>query len=308
MIGLDLRVALRKRSFLRLLSQAGLVGACFSLATSLPTSSDAQEPLSSRRLATTASMTKQVPQAEAPNGAPVVPPVPDVEFPLEVPARLPPVQYEMLPALPPPPPGEGPNGPVFEDARDVYGRPVNVGQYGLKYRLQNCYWGFPEYFEERPLNMYNQRAYSNMIGNGQGDFLVLYQYDFCDGSNGPANQLNDAGYARVARIIRMVKGQPRTSSVVVESVPGAEALSRARQQQVAAILAQQGVSERSAVVSLGKPRRGLLGDEAVPVYRNLINLSTSQGGSGVTGTTDPTVNTNTTGTSGQQGSTGTPGR
>ncbi|MFO0902874.1 MAG: hypothetical protein U0939_07735 [Pirellulales bacterium] len=281
---------------LRMLSQAGLTGACFALAaTGMSTWSVAQDTQSSRRNAANAT---PVSTARQDQPAPLAPPAPPLEMLDEVPARLPPVQYEMLPVGPPNVPGAGPEEmPVYEDVRDVYGRPMNVGRHGIKYALQDCYWGFPEYFEERPLNLYNQRAFAAMIGNGQGDFLVLYEYDFHDGKTGNPSQLNEAGYARLQRIVRMVKGQPRTSAVVVEALPGQERLNRERQQEVAAMLARFGVSERSALVSLGKPRRGLLGDEASPVYRNMINMSASQGRSGVTGTVDPTVNNNTTGTS-----------
>jgi hypothetical protein len=145
--------------------------------------------------------------------------------------------------------------------------------------MQDCYWGYPEEFCERPFGMYNHAALDAMIGNGLGDYLILYQYDFHDGSQGVASQLNYAGITRLQRIVRMLRGNPRSSIVVVETIPGELRLSRARQQEVAAQLVRMGVDERTATVMLGRPRRGLLGDEAVGNYRNMINLSNSQGNS-----------------------------
>ena len=257
-----------------LVARIGLAGVSLIWASSLPPAANGQELVSSRRSAGQMPPQSSVPMAnlieDESNGDD------------RAPARLPPLQNESLYENLPPQP-DGFNGdPAMLDGQGAYGQPTHGWVHGLKRRLQDCYWGYPEEFCERPYGMYNHAALDAMIGNGLGDFLILYQFDFHDGSQAAASQLNHAGITRLHRIVRLLRGNPRSSIVVVENIPGELRLSRARQQEVAAQLARLGVDERSASVMLGRPRRGLIGDEAVANYRNLIYMSNARG-AGMTG-------------------------
>ena len=269
-----------------LVARLGLVGVCLIGGSVPATSARGQEPVSSRR-----SGSQMPPQIPVPI-AQLIEDEPDANDP--TPTRLPSTQADALSEnFSPQPAGEYVD-PAMSEGRVADGRPVNLHGYGLKRRMQDCYWGYPEEFCERPFGISNRAAYYTMIGNGLGDYLILYQYDFHDGSQGVASQLNDAGITRLQRIVRMLHGNPRSSIVVVENIPGELRLSRARQQEVAAQLARMGIDERTAAVMLGRPRRGLLGDEAIGNYRNMINLSNSQGsssgmGGGGSGGSQPTL-------------------
>ena len=229
----------------------------------------AQDPVSSRRSANV-SMSRTAPPATI-NLDEVV------DASVE-PARLPPLAAEST-GEPLPATGHEMGGPPQGWVeRDEYGRSVSYWRPGIKLRMQECYWGYPEEFCERPFGMYNRAAYDACIGNGLGDYLVLYDYDFYDGHTGPSSQLNYAGLVRLQRIVKMLKGQNRQSIVVVENLPTDVRLSRERQQVVALQLAQAGVNREAAKVLLGRPRRGLTGEQALLVHREFIRMASPAGG------------------------------
>ncbi len=276
-----------RRCLPRLAAQtlAGL-GLAATWAGGLWTELPAQEPVSSRRSANV-SLSRSAPPATIQ--------VDELVDASVEPARLPPVAaesaFEPLPAtgqeLPVPPGG-------WVD-RDEFGRPVGNVRPGIKLRLQECYWGYPEEFCERPFGMYNRASYDATIGNGLGDYLVMYDYDFYDGHAGPASQLNYAGLVRLQRIVKLLKGQTRQSIVVIENLPTDPRLSRERQQVVALQLAQAGVNQEAAKVMLGRPRRGLSGEQALLIHREFLRMASPLGAAAAGASSNNSSNSNTGG-------------
>lgn len=215
---------------------------------------------------------------------------------LAVPSRLPPVQGEgVAEDLA----SQGNDVQAYEiPPRDEYGRAEYVAARGWKYRLQSCYWGFPEYFCERPFGAAQQVALDAMIGNGLGDYLILYQYDFHDGSAAPASELNHAGLVRLERIVRLLRGQAKRTTVVVEFIPGEQRLGQARVEYVAERLAEMGVDDKTTTVALGIPRRGLAGEEALINHQNMLRSASRYSG-GTGGSSSGTGQTGGTAVQGQ---------
>ncbi|MFM7071742.1 MAG: hypothetical protein ACKO38_08135, partial [Planctomycetota bacterium] len=103
-------------------------------------------------------------------------------------------------------------------------------------QAQHDFWGYPEYFCERPMGLPNQLAYQAMVDNARDDILVFHQFDFHDGQVESAANLNTAGSRRIDRVAELLARQDGGSTVIVEFVPDEPRLTDARREQVAAQL------------------------------------------------------------------------
>jgi hypothetical protein len=145
-----------------------------------------------------------------------------------------------------------------------------------RYRMQDCFLGFPEYFNEPPLGHSVYAHYKTHVANGDAARMVLYHYDFVDGSD----VLNPRGRERLGEIAAML---PKNFFPVVIEPDCAPGLDEARRLGVLTELGRCSFPIPTERVVIGKPPAlGLRGAEAVVIYRNLLR-QTQQRGAGTGG-------------------------
>jgi hypothetical protein len=189
------------------------------------------------------------------------------------PLRLPPISVER----------ESPSvmkGPTPQPAEAMYSESAPSRWHRFKSQAQYDFWGYPQYFCERPFGLPNQMAYQSMVDNAREDLLVFHQYDFHDGHVESAASLNAAGLRRVERVAALVARQTGGSTVIVEFVPDQPRLSEARREEVAAQLGRFGLHEPTVRVGVGRARRGLTGREAEGIQRTYDRMTGATGLSG----------------------------
>jgi hypothetical protein len=139
------------------------------------------------------------------------------------------------------------------------------------YWLQDCFLGYPEEFKAPPLGHWVYAAYKTHVANADAARMVLYRYDFLDGSD----VLNPRGKERLAQIAALL---PRNFSPVVVEGGCGPALDEARRLAVLGFLGQGPFPVPPERVVVGGPLAvPLSGPEAVLVYRNLIFQTQRQG-------------------------------
>lgn len=149
----------------------------------------------------------------------------------------------------------------------------------IKRRLQYTHWGYAEEFEERSLSGLVSAHMGTQILNGMAARMVLYQYDFCDGTADEAAKLNPHGYRRLCEIAAMLQ-YCSAYPVVIEYTPGNPALDAARRDHVLKALGELTVAVPEQGVIVGVPAvRGLSGEEAFTIHQNLLR-DTESGGAG----------------------------
>jgi hypothetical protein len=172
------------------------------------------------------------------------------------PVRLPAVESSSLPE------GAGlvVDGAEVEDRRSAL---VRWWNYQAKPRLQASHWGYPEFFEEMPWGSSVRAHQCAQIASGLENRLVLYQYDFHEGSV----TLNRTGQLRLRDL---AAAYPHWSHhrLVIESTPDNPPLAIARRNHVMALLHDHDVPAR---VEVDSPS-GLLpsGDELILTNKNLL--------------------------------------
>jgi hypothetical protein len=141
-----------------------------------------------------------------------------------------------------------------------------------KSRMQEKWLGYPEEFHEPPLGAFLYAHGRIQVANGEAARMVLYQYDFEEGTD----RLNHRGRQQLAKIAAMMP--ENFNPLVIEWSPDAPALDEARR---VAVLTELGrgpfpvVPER---VVVGPPvAYGLQGVEAELVYQNLLQQTQSRG-------------------------------
>lgn len=150
-------------------------------------------------------------------------------------------------------------------------------------QAQHDFWGYPEYFCERPMGLPNQLAYQAMVDNARDDLLVFHQFDFHDGQVESAANLNTAGLRRIDRVAELLARQRGGSTVIVEFVPDEPRLTDARREEVAAQLGRYGFYEPAVRVAVGRARRGITGREAEGINRTFGRMTGSSVLSGSVG-------------------------
>jgi hypothetical protein len=135
--------------------------------------------------------------------------------------------------------------------------------YRAKPHLQYTHWGYPEFFEEMPLGSSVRAHQCEQIAQGLADRLVLYRYDFHEGST----VLNSQGQRRLSDL---AVAFPHWSHLrlVIESTPENPELAIARRNHVVKLLQDRNVP---AQVEVGLPHGlGPSGDEVLLMNRNLL--------------------------------------
>jgi hypothetical protein len=152
--------------------------------------------------------------------------------------------------------------------------------------LQASYWGYPEYFEERPFGTYVLQAEQMQMVNGLQDQQVLYHYDFFQGDR--AATLSPRGEYQLRKIIQRMEIAP-CPIIIQTSIVNAE-LDEARRQHVLDALEAAGVPvEPELVVVDHPPLPGLQGVEGTFVYGNLLGQTQDRGGGQGDGGTAPAL-------------------
>ncbi len=153
----------------------------------------------------------------------------------------------------------------------------------FKALMQASHWGYPEYFAARPLGSLLQTHMRIQVCNALADQMVLHRYDFFDGVLEDASKLNPQGRKRLDRLIVMF--QCGMHPLVVERAADDPQLDAARRSQVLKLLEEAEFPVPPEWVVVGDPETARLsGEEAVEVYRNLLQ-QTRSGGGAVGGTT-----------------------
>jgi hypothetical protein len=110
------------------------------------------------------------------------------------------------------------------------------------------------------------------VSNGDAARMVLYQYDFVDGTP----LLNVRGQDRLAEIVELLGRTP--FPMIIERTPCLPGLAEARRLTVLNALAHTAVPVPPERVLIGPPLAvGLSGREATLIYRNLLRQTEAQG-------------------------------
>lgn len=162
-----------------------------------------------------------------------------------------------------------------------------------KRECQAKYWGYPEYFCERPFGSCNYGICCKMIGNGLRDQQVLYEYDFEFGDQ--AWQLKDVGLRRLQKIAgRFHLAQ---TPLVIQASDDPQ-LDTQRQTHVMSVLTEMGLELTPDMVVVATPNtRSMDGVEGLPIYRNLLEQTRLRGNVGIESSalTDVGLGSSTTG-------------
>jgi len=141
--------------------------------------------------------------------------------------------------------------------------------------LQASYWGYPEYFEERPFGSYVVQAEQMQMVNGLQDQQVLYHYDFYPGDR--STTLSPRGEYQLRKIIQRMEIAP--SPIIVQTSIVNPDLDEARRQHILDALRAAGVpAEPELVVVDHPPLPGLQGLEGELVYGNMLGQTQARGG------------------------------
>lgn len=142
----------------------------------------------------------------------------------------------------------------------------------LRHCLQDCFLGYREEFEAPPLGHYLYLHGQTEVANGDAARMVLYHYDFIDGSD----QLKPRGKYQLSKIAALL---PQIfNPIIIEMTPDAPGLDEARRVTVVQELANSPFPVPAERVVIGRPIAvPLQGVEATRIYRNLL-LNTESGG------------------------------
>jgi hypothetical protein len=169
----------------------------------------------------------------------------------------------------PPRSGDG-NGARAESATACAARPLSWWK-RCRVNFWNC-WGYESEFEPEPLGASVYTTYRNHVANGVAARMVLYRYDFVDGSS----VLNTRGQDHLAKIAAVMAHN--AFAVIVERLPSNPALAEARRLAVLNQLGRGGIAIPSERVVVGAPiANGLLGGEAEIIYQNLLSQTRERG-------------------------------
>jgi hypothetical protein len=135
---------------------------------------------------------------------------------------------------------------------------------------------YPGYYQERPFGTYVRAAAIGQIRNGLADQMVLYRYDFRDGSR--AAELSPRGKYQLTKFaMRAFQcGMP----ILIEETPDTPEVASARRDYVIGALREldSDFAQPEDLVVVGRPRLpGLNGNEALIIDVNLLQQTQSRG-------------------------------
>jgi hypothetical protein len=222
-------------------------------------------------LGTAASSSAQdLPSASLPGSEPPVAPASPVVQALTVVRPYPPV-------MPVPPGGVGPiwaPAPIDPIAleRSQAGHVEHKARSWRWRRTQGKFWGYPEEYEPRPLGASVYEHGKIMAANGVAARLVLYNYDFIDGTN----ELNPRGLDQLAKFSAQLAVSP--FPLLVERTPSNPVLAESRRYAVLAVMARGPCPLPSDRVLVGVPTpRGMSGIDAHIIGSNALTRTQNFG-------------------------------
>jgi len=202
------------------------------------------------------------PLSPLPIGSPSAPPL--LPAPMEAPGAG---EFGLEPPAPAvigpgPVVGAGRHGvpPVRPDLSDRQTR-----KFWRRYHWQEHFLGYPEEFPARPLGASVYENNRTQVANGEAAQMVLYDYDFEEGSN----KLNLHGQDRLAEILRRL---PVTfHPLIIERTPRSPGLDDVRRLAVLAQIARSPFPVPSERVLVGAPiARGLDAVDAGPIHNTRV--------------------------------------
>ena len=126
-----------------------------------------------------------------------------------------------------------------------------------------------------PIGTFTNQTFNNQAAKAEADDFVIYYNEWVDGQA----TLNQYGADHLARIAARLRDTPFL--IVVQPEPKFTLLSNIRHQTVVKMLTDVGVPDAERRVVLGRPRaEGLYGEEAEPIYQQLIQGAGTLGGFG----------------------------
>jgi hypothetical protein len=183
----------------------------------------------------------------------------------------------------------GDSGHVFAESANGYSyNPQAYGPAGrgclarFKANQQALYWGFPEFFIERPFGDAMRSYYQAHVMNGIARQRMLYQYDFFDGPGKEAERLKPRGQAQVAKMAECLS--QTEMPIVIENSPGSPQLDAARRDNVLKELRRLNVSVSPEMVVVGRGEySSLTGRESEEIHRNQSTETTARGTTSIRG-------------------------
>ena len=139
-------------------------------------------------------------------------------------------------------------------------------------RLQGKIWGYPEEFEPRPLGAALYDNARMMAANGAAARLVLYQYDFVDGTS----ELSPRGLDQLAKLSAQLAASPYP--LIIERTTANPTLAESRRYAVLAKLAVGPFPVPSERVLVGVPiPHGMSGTDAQIIAGNSLGRTQQYG-------------------------------
>ena len=188
-----------------------------------------------------------------------------------------PVVRPMPPVMDVPPGGIGPvwaHSPIDPIAleRHQAGRVEKKARSWHWRRVQGKFWGYPEEYEPRPLGASVYEHGKIMAANGMAARLVLFHYDFVEGTS----ELNPRGLDQLARFSAQLSASP--FPLIVERTPDNPGLAESRRYAVLARMAIGPCPLPSDRVLVGVPAPvGMSGIDAHIIGSNSLSRTQQYG-------------------------------
>lgn len=146
----------------------------------------------------------------------------------------------------------------------------------FKHRMQESYWGYPEYFAKNDFGSSTRIAFEAMKQSGHPEQCILYLSDFYPDGSPYESLLTPYGEARLERIIR--RGELRGLQLGIETTRTNRRLDESRRASLAAHPALGNLVFSPEEIRLVDRPRGVDAVEAIDHYYN--GQLNSAGGSG----------------------------
>ena len=222
----------------------------------------------------TTSLAQQLPPVFPPSDEP---PVPAASRPIPAMVEAPPVVRPAPPVIVVPPEGVGPswmNTPPDPIALQRK-QPSHVEKKARSWhwrRLQGKFWGYPEEYEPRPLGAALYDHGRIMTANATMARLVLYRYDFIEGTS----ELSPRGLDQLARFTPQLAASP--FPLIIERTPDDPTLAESRRYMVLARMARGPFPVPSERVLVGVPApSGMSGSDAQIIAGNSLGRTQQYG-------------------------------
>lgn len=147
----------------------------------------------------------------------------------------------------------------------------------FKHRMQESYWGYPEYFEKNDIGSSTRVAFEAMKQSGHPEQCILYLSDFYPEGDPDESSLTPYGEARLERIIR--RSERRGLQLGIEMTRTNRRLDESRRASLASHPALGNLVFSPEEIRLVDKPRGVDAVEAIDHYYNgQLNRAGGSGG------------------------------